>query len=74
MEAVAGLSIAANVFQVVDFSHKLITAAIEYYKLGLPSSIQALDRVASELKSANGSLNDVLSSGGRAVHRCQMIR
>lgn len=61
MEAIAGLSLAANIFQVIDFSHKLITAAVESYKFGAPKNLQTLDQVAVELKGANLSLDETIA-------------
>ena len=65
MEAIAAVSIAANVFQVVSFSHQVLSAAWKTYKTGVSSDNDAFERVALDLKAANVVLSQRL--GGTRI-------
>ena len=62
MEVIAGLSLAANIFQVVDFSHRMVSGALDSYNYGTSNNLDALEKVARELRSANRLLGDTLNT------------
>ena len=70
MEGVAALSLAANVIQVVSFSHRILSAARETYKNGFLRDNAALEQLAEDLKSANESLQQRLhQSAGSSLSK-----
>lgn len=74
MEGIFALSLIANVFQVVDFSHQILTAAWETYKTGFLSDNATPDQIALDLKDANDSLQAKLTpSAGQAATKDDQV-
>ena len=75
MEGVAALSVAANVIQVVSFTHKVLSAVSETYKTGHLSNNAGLEQIALDLKAANESLQQKLNeNSGSSLSRDNQVR
>lgn len=61
MEAIAGLSLAANILQVVDFSASLLSSANEIRKNGSTARNSELNSVTVDLRNLN---EDMMRSCG----------
>jgi hypothetical protein len=56
MEAVAGLSLAANILQVVDFAAKLLSTGHQIYEAGSTVQNSELELVISDFTALNDRL------------------
>jgi hypothetical protein len=56
MEAIAALSLAANVFQVVDFAHKLLSTGQQIYQAGSTVQNAELEVVVQDFAVLNKRL------------------
>ena len=68
MEALAALSLAANIIQVVGFSHHIFSAIYETYKIRSFSDNAELEQIALDLKAANDSLQQDSCGKGLSKH------
>jgi len=66
-EALAALSVAANIFQVISFSHECFILLKDIYKHGQPNPIAA--QHALNLSTLSSTLKGSLTSDEKELHR-----
>ena len=63
MEAIAGLSIASNVIQVIGFAFQAVEICNQFYKHGITVDIKSLEETSGELARTTAELEKSLSAG-----------
>ena len=63
MEAIAGLSIASNVIQVIGFAFQAVEICNQFYKHGTTVDIKSLEETSGELAGTTAELETSLSTG-----------
>ena len=56
MDPLSALGVASNVIQVVDFSIRLVSKGVEFYKDGSPAENVDAEEITQSLKGLNGKL------------------
>ncbi len=62
MEALAGVSLAANVLQFIDFTTRLVSTGVEIHKLGASSENGDLETITRRLVEFNHDARELLAS------------